>query len=105
MNSQDLENKIKEKGLNAPRVTLDSIQSKIKKVEYQTVVVESGKMFMYCYITMENGFEVSGDPSVCVSQENFNEEIGKKISYDNSFKKIWPLEAYLLTEKLSKEAA
>ena len=36
--------------------------------------------------------------------ENFDEEIGRKIAYQNAVQKIWSLEGYLLKEKLYKES-
>ena len=49
--------------------------------------------------TLKNNFTVRGEAAV-VSKENFNEEIGRKISYENARNKIWELEGYLLQEKL-----
>lgn len=102
MNDQDIENKIVAKGLTAPRVTLQSIKDKIKHVEYAKHVSYGGQILRWCIITMENGFGVTGNPSVAVSPENDNEELGEKIAYDNAFNEIWKLEGYALKEKLSK---
>ena len=56
-------------------------------------------MFTACLLTLENGYNVLGE-SACVSAENFNAEIGKKIARDNAKNKIWQLEGYLLKDKL-----
>ncbi|MGI1988702.1 Gp49 family protein [Shewanella glacialipiscicola] len=98
----ELESKLVERGLNAPRVTPQSIEAKIKNVEYHLVQTSSGRKFMYCYITLENGFEVTGKPSVCVSGKNFCEETGREISYKNAFSECFGFEAYLLAEKIHK---
>ena len=49
---------------------------------------------MYCGIKMDNGFVVVGKPATCIDPENWRDEIGRKVSYDNAFSEIWRLEAY-----------
>jgi hypothetical protein len=99
MNEQEVEKEIQEKGLTAPRLTPELIDSKIKYVEYY---VFSGSSLTVCCITLINGFTVSGE-SACASPENFDAEIGKKISFANARNKIWVLEGYLLTQKLHED--
>lgn len=96
MNEQDLEKDIQAKGLNAPRLTPESIDATIVDTTY--TVLPSGKV-MVCEITLVNGFTVRGDAAV-VSKENFNQEIGERISFKNARDKIWELEGYLLQSKL-----
>ena len=50
-------------------------------------------------VSSSNGFSVRGE-SACVSKANFNEEIGRKISYEDARNKVWMLEGYLLQEKV-----
>jgi len=52
-----------------------------------------------CVLTLKNGFTVTGE-SACASPENYNQEIGEKIAKENAVDKIWPLEGYLLKQKL-----
>lgn len=110
-----IEKEIQDKGLNAPRLTPDHIDSKIKSVNYFTaddgVVGRSYqnrenlfnpgvlRTLTFCVIVLENGFTVTGE-SACASPENFDKEIGRKIAYENARNKIWQLEGYLLKEKL-----
>lgn len=94
MNEQELENLIKQKHLNAPRITPDWIDSRIVNETYTKL--PSGKA-MICELTLVNGFTVRGEAAV-VSKENFNEEIGMTISRKNARDKIWELEGYLLQE-------
>lgn len=96
MNEQELENLIKQKRLNAPRITPDWIDSRIVNETYTKL--PSGKV-MICELTLVNGFTVRGEAAV-VSKENFNEEIGMTISRKNARDKIWELEGYLLQEEL-----
>lgn len=56
----------------------------------------------FCVLTLENGFTVTGE-SACVSPENFDAEIGKKIAFQNAREKIWLLEGYLLKERLYQQ--
>jgi hypothetical protein len=93
----NLENKIQEKGLTAPRVTPALIDSKIKNAEYH---VFPKSCLTICCITLANGFTVTGE-SACASPENFNKEIGEEIAFRNARDKIWSLEGYLLKEKLA----
>ena len=114
---QQIEQEIQSKNLNAPRLTPDHIDSKIKAVEYilprDVCKRDNGvevfdaplplQTLTFCILTLENGFTVTGE-SACASPENYNQEIGQKIAYDNAVNKIWPLEGYLLKEQLSKDS-
>lgn len=111
---QKIEQEIQEKGLNAPRLTPDHIDSKIKAIRYVSGDVEPAyahedyfakedkntACLTICILTLENGFMVTGE-SACASPENFNKLLGQKIAYENARNKIWQLEGYLLKEKLS----
>lgn len=97
----ELEQRIKDLGLNAPRVTPDSIKAKTTHVGYVKHVSVSGKVLRWCVITMQNGFGVTGEPSVSVSVENDNQQVGEEVAFKNAFSKIWALEGYLLQEALS----
>ena len=115
-NEKQIEQEIQDKGLNAPRLTPDHIDSKIKAVEYilprDVCKRDNGvevfdaplplQTLTFCILTLENGFTVTGE-SACASPENFDAEIGKKIAYDNAREKIWLLEGYLLKEKLNHQ--
>ena len=96
MSEQSIEKEIQEKGLNAPRLTPELIDSVITLEDYY---VFPNSMMTVCCLTLKNGFNVVGE-SACVSPENFNEEIGRKIARDSARNKIWELEGYLLKEKL-----
>ena len=92
----EIEQLIVEKKLTKPRLTSSDIDAVI--VEKTFTTLPSGKV-MVCELTLKNNFTVRGEAAV-VSKENFNEEIGRKISYENARNKIWELEGYLLQEKL-----
>ena len=80
-------------------VTEESISQKIQKCDY--VFPPSGKSCV-CEITLENGFTVRGESAV-VDEAFFDVNIAKNTAYDSAFNKIWPLEGYLLQEKLYRE--
>lgn len=96
MNEKELEQEIQEKGLNAPRLTPELIDDKIKSIDYH---VFGDTCLTVCCLTLQNGFTVTGE-SACASPENFNEEIGNKIAFNNARDKVWSLEGYLLKQKL-----
>ena len=93
----DLEKEIQAKGLNAPRLTPDLIDSVIVD---EAFYVYPDTTFTVCLLTLRNGYQVIGE-SACASPENFDVEIGRKIAKDNARSKVWQLEGYLLKEKLS----
>lgn len=91
----EIEKELQAKGLNAPRLTPDLIESKIVKEDYHLLT----DVLTVCVLTLENGFTVTGE-SACASPANYNKEIGDRIARDNAKEKIWILEGYLLKQKL-----
>lgn len=98
--TDQVEQLIQEKGLNAPRITPDHIESLITDETY--TVLPSGKV-MVCELILKNGFSVRGESS-CVSKENFDRDIGILISRRNAVDQIWQLEGYLLQQSLYEAA-
>lgn len=115
----ELEQQIKEAGADkAPRITPAHIQNKViashfftamDGVSTQEHLMLSDKeqqalpLLTFCVLVLENGFTATGE-SACASPENFNEEIGRKIAYDNAINKVWLLEGYLLKQNLHEQA-
>jgi len=115
---KQLEADIQAKGLTAPRVTPEHIESVIVSEYYFTAMdgvdgyyrggpeAEGCKdwaslhLLTFCVLVLRNGFTVTGE-SACASPENFDPEIGRRIARQNAREKIWPLEGYLLREKLN----
>jgi hypothetical protein len=87
-----------DKGLLEEQLALEFIESIIRKEDYY-VFPES--CMTVCCLTLQNGFNIVGE-SACVSPENFNAEIGRKIARNKARDKIRALEAYLLIDKLSR---
>jgi len=97
-NDKEIENMIQEKNLNAARLTPALIDKAILTAQYH---VFDGTCLTVCCLTLQNGFNVTGE-SACASPDNFDEEIGQKIAFENARQKVWTLEGYLLKELLSK---
>lgn len=98
MTEIEIENEIRAKGLNAPRLTPADIDAAISTEAYH---VFPGTTLTVCCLTLSNGYQVVGE-SACVSADNFNAEIGRKIARDNARNKIWALEGYRLRDSVSK---
>jgi len=85
---------------DAPRVSEAQIDAVIPSdsVQYHRF---PGTTVTVCCITLINGYAVLGE-SACVSPENFDEELGRRIAYNAARDKIWPLEGYRLRVELSE---
>lgn len=93
----EIEKEIVYKGLTAPRVTPERIDSVIASEAYH---VFEGSCLTVCCLTLTNGFTVTGE-SACASPANFNAELGRKIARGHARDKIWALEGYALRERLA----
>ena len=92
-----IEAEIQAKGKNAPRLTPAHIDAQIVSEAYH---VFPGTSLTVCALTLRNGFNVVGE-SAAASPENFDAEIGRKVSRDNARSKIWAFEGYALRNKLA----
>ena len=61
------------------------------------------RLLTFCVLVLKNGFTVTGE-SACVSQENFDADIGRKVARENAVNKLWPLLGFLLKEKLNGQS-
>lgn len=66
------------------------------------VLKPSLNLLTFCVLVLRNGFTVTGE-SACVSPENFDAEVGRKIARQNAVQKIWPLLGFALKERLHAE--
>ncbi len=81
-------------------ITHDSIHLDIKAVEFRHFKV-LGKRFTHCYIEMKSGY-VATAYEVCVDDNNYNESLGERYSFEKAFSTLWPLEGYRLQNELNK---
>lgn len=119
---ETIEQEIQRKGKTAARVTPADIEAAVMSEHYFTALqgvahmdsvshcgcdapdlVEPLGLLTFCVIVLRNGFTVSGE-SACASPENFDAEIGRKIARQNAVAKIWPLEGYLLKQRLHDQS-
>lgn len=97
---QQLEARIQELALNAPRRTPAEIEAMIIGETY--TALPSGKV-MVCELTLYNGFTVRGEAAV-VSKANFNEEIGREVSRRRAVDEVWKFAGFILQETLYRVA-
>lgn len=122
MNDRDIEQEIQTKGLTAPRVTHEDIESNISceyfftaangvdgagfdpgtgEIDFVNLDYEKNlECLTFCVLVLRNGFTVTGE-SACASPENFDAELGRKIARQNAVQKLWPLMGYALKERLA----
>jgi hypothetical protein len=81
------------------RVTLASINAAIDNIEY--VHPKGHPHATVAFVTMDNGYLVIG-MSAPADPGNFDVELGEKFALEDAIRKIWPLEGYLLREKLHR---
>ncbi len=112
-----LEREIQAKANNGPRVTLKALKDEIVSEwyingatgvvsdEFQPPVPADSplNLLTICVLVLRNGFTVHG-VSACVSQENFNAEIGRSIARENAEREIWPLLGFRLRDELARPA-
>lgn len=89
----------KEKGEALPlTVTMEHLESAIVDEQYLTTGVMT-----ICVLTLKNGFLVTGE-SACASPEKYNEKLGREYARRAAVQHIWPLEGYLLKQRLHESA-
>jgi hypothetical protein len=104
----------------APKITPADIEAAIVSEYYFTAddgragAIEAGtdvdwerwpdeevlRLLTFCVLILRNGFTVTGE-SACVSPENFNAEVGRKVARANAIEKMWPLLGYELKSRLA----
>lgn len=118
----DIEQDIQAKGLNAPRVTPQALESEIASEHYFTGA--EGALGAYkmhgdkhqgsapsahndaalrrltlCVLVLRNGFIVTGE-SACASPENYDAQLGRKIARGSAVNKMYPLLGFRLRDQL-----
>ncbi len=99
MNDQEIEQEITTKGLTAPRVTIDHIEAAIESEDYHQLT----STLTVCVLTLKCGYTVTGE-SACVSPENFDAELGKKIARSKAIDACWPLFGFHLAMVVSGQS-
>lgn len=102
-NGQEIEAEIQAKGLTAPRVSLQDVESNIVDTEIVKHVSKTGQVLRWAVLTTKNGYAVVGKHSASVSPENDDAEIGEKIAIGHSRSVLWELMGFALKEKLAAQ--
>lgn len=112
ISDEQIEQEIQDKGLTAPRVTLADIGDAIVSEHYFTAadgVSQQGarektpdilNRLTFCVLVLKNGYTVTGE-SACVSPENFDAGLGRKIARQNAIDKCWPLFGFHLAATIN----
>ena len=87
--------------LTAPYLTESRIFDVVRDEAYH---VFDGTYVTVCALTLLNGFTVIGH-SACVHPDNFNAEFDRQVARASAIEEIWPLEGYLLKERLFQDVA
>lgn len=91
---EEIEAYIAAKKLEAPRITKDHIQQVLDGSEVLFHVFPTTATTVCC-IVLPSRYTVIGK-SACVSMENFDAKLGRRLAYKDAAEQIWGLEAYLL---------
>ncbi|ENG7581508.1 Gp49 family protein [Vibrio parahaemolyticus] len=89
----EIQEMMEELGCTGKRVKPQDIVDRIEDIDFQTVTL-AGNKFMYCGIKMKGGFVVVGKPATCIDPENWRDQIGRQVSFNNTFEESYKLEAY-----------
>jgi hypothetical protein len=107
----EIEQEIQAKGLTAPRVTLEDIEGAIVYENYYIVsqapqsrhdYPDALDRLSFYILVMRNGYTVVGH-SACVSHDNFDADLGRKISRQHAIDQCWALFGFSLADQLFNE--
>lgn len=106
LEAEAIEQEIVRKGLTAPRVTKARIDELLGRITYTFDVRPNGSTTTLAHAFLDGDFYLATGMSACVSGENFNAEMGKKMATSNAMTaaedKLWELEGYALRGRLSE---
>lgn len=96
---EQMEQEIQDKGLEAPRVTLDQIKEMMKRVQYVFEQPE-GTTSTFAHAFLNGDFYLATGHTACISKENFDPSLGIKYAQEEAAQKaqdkLWELEGYNL---------
>jgi hypothetical protein len=95
---ETVEDEIQRKDLNFARVKPADLDAEI--VGETFTVLPNGRTTV-CQLTLRNGFTVEG-LAACVSIENFDAEIGQRVSRENAKAQLWPLLGFRLADAITR---
>ncbi len=77
-------------------ITMQGVIDTVKSASYYRLGETTNTI---CLLQLKNGYSAYGH-SACVDPANYNQALGEKYAYEDALRKIWPLEGYLLAERL-----
>lgn len=99
-------------GATAPRVTLGGMKGRIREEHYlvagdalpdSAIGADSPlNVLTLCFLVLDNGWTLLGK-SAPASADNFDPDKGKLFAYEDALRQLWPLEGYLLRDRLAAE--
>lgn len=84
------------------RVSLASMEAKVVGEEYMNPM--SAPHMTICVLTLANGFLLVGK-STPADPANFDRDLGMQFAREDAMRQLWPLEGYLMREKLAAPGA
>jgi hypothetical protein len=100
MDDDGIEQALKAKGKNGPRVTPADLDANIVSTEIVKHVAPSGQILRWAVLTVQNGFAVTGRPSAAISAENDDAAIGVATAVENARNELWTLMGFELKQRL-----
>lgn len=99
------------KGATAPRVSLADMEGKIAQTYHLTGNQAVGlapngdslSVLSICILVMNNGYTIIGK-SAPASAANFDQDLGRRLAYEDALRQLWPLEGYHLRTQLADAA-
>ncbi len=85
---------------SASRVTLADLAAKVLKTEY--IRPNSAPHLTICVLILKNGYSLVGK-SAPADPLNFDPEAGQRFAYEDALRQLWPLEGYVLRERLAAQ--
>ena len=98
--SEDIQDLIESKNLNAPRVKPADLDYAIDPLCAPQYHVFPGTTVTVCCLRTRNGYQLVGK-AAAASEENFDAEIGRKVAYKDAKEQLWPLLGYALCEHIA----
>lgn len=102
--AEQLEQRIQDQDIDAPRVTYEHIQKMMKRVQYVTVQQPGDTTSTFVHAYLDGQFFLATGFSGCVDPARFNPLIGIDVATSNATKaaedELWKLEGYALYKNL-----
>lgn len=81
---------------SGPRISMADVEKEIVRESYH---IFPGTTMTVCCLTLRNGHAVIGK-SACIAAENFDVALGAKYAREDALENVFPLLAYLVSQRL-----